>query len=337
MAEDNCQKIKLLLIVEILRQETDEEHTIGTGELCRRLVEKGITCDRRTLSRDITTLNAFGYEVIMRRVGHENTYYMRECGFSVPELKILIDAVQAASFITPDKSDTLMRKIAALGGSHEAEVLMRNKICFNTRKHTNEEIYYIVEALEAAIAQKKKVEFFYFDLNENRERIYRRKKKRYSVNPMAMVFSRDNYYLLCYAGPAEGICVYRLDRMEKVEIIDEEVPPEAVLETKDVSEYTKQVFSMYGGPAENIVIRFDNSIIGYVYDKFGEDTKIIRHDDNTCVATVTVQISPTFWGWVFQFEGKLRIISPEYLADDLRKVAKAVADNSSTENETAKG
>lgn len=142
MAQENWQKYKLLKLLELLRQETDEQHPLATSALCNRLAEMGISCERRTLTKDIAVLNELGYEVMWNWVGKEKGYYIEDRSFSVPELKILIDAVQAASFITDKKTAELIDKISELGGTHKADILKSNMVCFNTRKHSNESIYY---------------------------------------------------------------------------------------------------------------------------------------------------------------------------------------------------
>lgn len=197
--QENRQKIKLLKLIELLRQETDELHPLSTNEICNRLGAMGISCERRTLTKDIALLNEQGYEVMWCRVGKEKGYYIADRSFSVPELKILIDAVQAANFITEKKSAELIDKLAALGGSHQADILQSNLVCFNTRKHSNETIYYSVGYLEDAIQQKKKVLFRYFDLDEHGEKVYRREGHRYVVEPVALVFHEDNYYIVVYS------------------------------------------------------------------------------------------------------------------------------------------
>ena len=234
----------------------------------------------------------------------------------MPELKILIDAVQAANFITENKSVELIKKIAALGGSHQADILRSNLVCFNTRKHTNETIYYSAGYLEDAIRQKNKVLFRYFDLNEHGEKVYRREGHRYVVEPVALVFHEDNYYIVVYSAKHDSTANYRIDRMDSVEIIDESVSQRALALRNEVAGYTERVFKMYGGQPVDIVIEFDDKLIGVVYDKFGESTKMIRTHEHMCVATVKVQISPTFWGWLFQFGKHIRILSPAGLVDE---------------------
>ena len=319
MPKANFQKIKLLKLMEMLRQETDEEHPLRTSEICKRLNALNITCDRRTLGKDIALLNSQGFEVMSAMRGHEKAYYIEDRSFSVPELKILIDAVQATGFITEKKSTELINKIAYLGGSYRAEILKRNMVCFNTRKHSNEAIFYNVAFLEESLQLKKKASFYYFDLDENGARVYRKNKERYIVEPMALIFNEDNYYLMCYSSKYDGICNYRVDRMESVEVEDEAVSLEAVIWETDIAHYTEQVFKMYGGSQEYVKLEFDNSLIGAIYDKFGENTKMIRLNKNSCSVTVKVQISPTFWGWISQFAGKMKIISPETVIAEYKK------------------
>lgn len=314
--QENRQKIKLLKLTELLRQETDELHPLSTNEICNRLGAMGISCERRTLAKDIALLNEQGFEVMWCKVGKEKGYYIEDRSFSVPELKILIDAVQAANFITDKKSAELIDKISALGGSHQADILKSNIVCFNTRKHSNEAIYYSVGYLEDAIQNQSKVLFRYFDLDEHGEKIYRRDGHRYVVEPVALVFHEDNYYLVIYSAKHDGTANYRVDRMDSVEVLDELVSQKALDLRNEVSGYTERVFKMYGGQPVDIVIEFDDRLIGVVYDKFGEDTKMIRTHEHKCVATVNVQISPTFWGWLFQFGKQMRILSPNNLIEE---------------------
>lgn len=295
MAKENSQKIKLLKLMELLRQETDEQHPMAATVVCQRLNDMEVACDRRTLTRDIQALNDYGYEVMTTMISHEKAYYVEDRSFSVPELKILIDAVQAASFVTEKKTAELIDKIAALGGSHKADILKSNMVCFNTRKHSNESIYYNVGFLEDAIQQQKKVIFYYYDLNENGEKVYRREHHHYVVEPIALVFNDDNYYLMVYSAKHDGTANYRVDRMDHVEIVDEAISEKALTLREGIDSYTEQAFKMYGGQQVDVVLEFDDKLIGVVYDKFGEDTKMIRSGDK-CIATVKVQISPVFWG-----------------------------------------
>jgi len=319
MTQDNYRKIKLLKLLDMLRHETDEQHPLSTTQICTKLGNMGIVCDRRTLPRDIATLNDQGYEIMSVMIGHDKCYYVEDRSFSIPELKILIDAVQAASFITDKKTSELVEKIAALGGSHRAEILKSNMVCFNTRKHSNEQIYYNVDTLERAIQNNKKVIFYYYNLDENGNKVYRRDHHHYVVEPIALVFNEDNYYLISYSSRHNGTANYRVDRMEAVEIVEEDICEKAISLRNSVSGYTEQAFKMYGGESVEVVLEFSDSLIGVVFDKFGEDVKMRRTSEDRCVATVTVQISPVFWSWLFQFGKQMTVVSPPQVSDEYKQ------------------
>lgn len=320
---DNCQKIKLLKLMEILRQETDENHPMKTRELCRKLVEMGTTCDPRTLHKDIKLLNFYGYEIMHFLRDHENAYYVSDRSFSVPELKILIDAVQAASFITEKKTDELIEKIAALGGGNQAAILKSNMVDFNSCKHSNEKIFYSIDRLEEALREKSSVTFRYFDLNENGKKVYRKDGEPYLTEPAALVFHEDNYYLVGFTPDVRDQRNYRVDRMEAVELTGEPVSEKAEQLRKAVGRITGSEFKMFSGKLERVTLRFNDRLTGPVYDKFGEKVRIRRIDEDTCETDARVAVSPTFFSWVFQFSGKMKIVSPESVVEEYRKMKAA--------------
>lgn len=318
MAE-NMQKIKLLKLYELLRNETDENHPISRRDLCSRLNDLGISSNVRTLSLDIEVLQENGFEIMSYLKDKERFYYIPERELTIPEIKILIDAVQAASFVTEKKTAELVEKVAALAGSHSAELLKKNMVCFNTRKHTNEAVLYTVDSIEDAIIRKKKIAFNYFHLNVKAEHEYvltpTGRKKRYYVEPVALIFNEDNYYLMGYMARHPGkTASYRIDRIDHIEVVEESVLSDEALEKIDsVAKFTEQAFKMFSGELEEVTLQFDKSLIGPVFDKFGEITPIVIADDNTCQATVHVQVSPTFFGWLAQFSNKMKIVAPNEL------------------------
>ncbi len=324
MPGERVQRIKLVKILELLRQESSVENPLRTSDIADKAAEMGVFVDKRTLSREVEFLNSQGFDIKTRIVGHQKGYYMEKRDFSVPELKILIDAVQASSFITDSQTKEFISKIADLGGSRKSEILKENVVCFNTTKHTNESIYQNVSELEKALTGKKQASFYYFDLNEDGEKVYRKEKKRYVVEPMALIFNDDNYYLMTWNARYEGITNYRVDRMDEVSVEDTAVSEKAIIDDSDIAAFRQQAFKMYGGNLEDVVLEFDEKLIGVVHDKFGENTKMIRTAPGKCVASVQVQIAPTFWGWLFQFVGEMRIISPDPLMEEYKKRAKEV-------------
>ena len=311
------QKFKLMKLWELLKRETDEDHPISRRELCRRLNEMGISSNVRTLSLDIDELTANGYEIISRKQGKEKVYFAADHEFSIPELKIMIDALQAASFVTEKKTAELVEKIAMIGGSHKAELLKSSMVRFNTRKHTNEAILYTVDSIEDAIARRKKITFNYFHLNEKAERVYvttpAGRKKRYSIEPVALVFNEDNYYLMGYSSRHPGTTAnYRIDRMDRVEVVEDSVLSEEALARIDgVAAFTEEAFKMFGGEKEEVTLQFNKGLIEPVLDKFGEDTAMEAVDDDNGVATVQVRVSKTFFGWLAQFGDEMKVLEPK--------------------------
>ena len=324
MANSKKSKVKLIKLYEILRTETDSEHALTTYDLMERMQELGIVCDRRTISDDIENLNSVGMAVKVTRVGHKKAYYVDDNVFSLPELKILIDAVQAASFIPEQMSNELIDKIAALGGSYRSEVLQGNRIAFNTRKHSNKDILRIVDVINKAITEHRKISFYYFDLNENKEKVYRKNKRRYKESPVALVFNDDNYYVVCYSSKHRKQLNYRVDRMDMVRVIEELAAPEIELLADNLPEYTKQAFRMFSGEPEEVTLQFDGSILGQIYDQFGEETEVKAISENLLETTVQVQISPTFFGWLFQFGSQIAVISPVTARDQFIENATAI-------------
>ena len=318
MAENN-QKIKLLRIIEFLRSESQPNKPISTSQIINYLNQIQISCDRRTLYKDMNLLIENGANITKTELGRENAYYMDEISLSLAELKILIDAVQAANFINYDKTAELIEKLLAFSGIRRSEIMRDNIIFYNNHKHSNHEVFDNIEQIECAIRHKKQVSFYYFDLDEKCNRIYRKEKKRYITDPVALVFSDDNYYLVAYSQKYQNSTNYRVDRMDTVEIEDTLICKEAQIRKRKTESYTEQVFKMYNGKAEVVTLEFPSELLGAVHDKFGEKTQIRHADGGRLKIKVTVQISPPFFGWVFQFMNKMKIIEPLSVLEQYNK------------------
>ncbi len=321
--EKSITKLKMLKIWEILCQETDENNPMESTVLLAKLEAMGIPCDRRTLYKDIEALNDNGYEVLCNR-SKRNEYYVLDRKFDNAELHILLDAVQAASFITEGKTEELVGKIAGLSGNCKAEILKSNTVAFNTVKNTNEKIYYSVNEIITATYEKKKIEFYYFTYDTNHEKVYRRDKQKYIVNPYATIFSNDSYYLLCYDDRHEGMAHYRIDRMDSVKILDEPITKRSDLKAFNIKKHKKQVFNMFAGESVSVTIRIDKSLIDAMYDKFGASVKMRSISETEAEFTADVQISPAFIGWCISFGSKLRVISPNEVINKVREEIKSL-------------
>ncbi len=313
---DNVNKIKLLKIVGFLSTDSSQNMPATTNQIIDYLDSIGISCDRRTLYRDMNLLMDSGLGIEKTLVSRENAYYIENDALTLAELKILIDAVQAANFITPDKTSTLMEKLMAMAGTRKKEILRKNTIFYNNHKHSNEDIFDNIEKIEIAIQKKRQVSFYYFDLNEKHERVYRKDKKRYVTDPVALVYNEDNYYLVTYSRKYAETVNYRVDRMDTVEVEETSLCDEARIRKKRPHTYTEQVFKMYNGTTTDVILEFDRDLLGAVYDKFGEYLFIRRADEDKLRIKVTIQVSPPFWGWLMQFGGQMKIVSPDGLKPD---------------------
>lgn len=317
MPDTKIQKIKLLKIWEILHRKSDAQHPLSTQEIILELNKIGISCDRRTVYGDIDAMQRNGYSIMNCRRGHDMVYWVQERQFDLPELKIIMDAIQSSKFITNHKTEELLDKIASLGGSESTHLMKRNAIKFHVVKHSNDDIYSITEGLEHAIEHEHSVIFRYFDLNASGERVFRHNHQLYKEEPLAMICDDGNYYLLCYHGEPEyenHVKVFRVDRIADISETYESISKEAKKASKAIVNYPKQVFKMYGGRIRKVRLSFPESLIGIMFDKFGEDIQI-KKTGQKFTASVEVQISPTFWGWLAQFPKQMEILSPADVKD----------------------
>jgi predicted DNA-binding transcriptional regulator YafY len=309
MSKENFQKIKLLKLWEILCRESDEEHPLDTVNLIGNLKNAGIRCDRKTLYNDIAELNKNGYLVYRKRT-KRNQYYAKESDFSLPELRILIDAVQAANFIPQKKTDELVEKIANLGGSYRADTL-KNGMYFDTQKYNNESVYNNIMKLDEAINNNYKVSFRYFDYGADGNIVFRKEGNRYKVNPLALIFNEDCYYLVCYSDKYKNLSNYRIDRIDDVKIEEERIVLADCAKDFDIAEYRRKAFSMFTGEEAEVEIEFDKSLIDVMMDKFGTVIRMESVGEKKCRLKINVQISPVFFGWCATFGDKLKIVSPQ--------------------------
>ncbi len=318
------KKTKMLKLTEILLQESDAEHPITTQELINKLAEYDISCDRRTLANDISQLQEMKYPIKSTKVGHSNAFYIEQHNFSIAELKILIDAIQAASVIPEEMTNVLIEKIANLGGSNCAELLKHNRICFNIRKQTNNSILNTIDIIEKSFKTQTQISFLYFKHDENGNRVYQHNKERYIVDPIALIPEGNNYYLRCYNPARKDFRNYRIDRMEDVKYSNCLIGDEALVNEKELATYSSKAIKMYGGEETEVLLEFTEHLIDVVFDQFGFETEIEKLNNGRFRTKVKVQISNTFWGWFFQFPEQMKIISPQAVVNKCQEWAKKV-------------
>ncbi len=326
MPKNAGQKIKLLMLYDILQRETDEEHPLSTEELVEKLREKGIEAAPRVLPRDISLLNEYGFEVLSYKK-KSYYYYVAYRRFDTAELRVLIDAVQAANFIPEAHTEDLARRLAGLAGKHRAELLGRQMICFDTAKKNNMSIFYNIDGIERAIESGKKVSFRYFTLDYAKNKVYRRDGERYVVNPIVLICERDNYYLVCYDDWHEGTANYRLDRMDGLKIEEENIVERSEYKEFNPHTYRRQEFSMYVGALTEAEFVIDPSLSEEVFDKFGTGVTLHPDEEGNLHFRAKVQISPAFFRWIIGSLGKIRLQAPEEAVEKFREfVAKIKAE-----------
>ena len=315
-------KIKLLVLYDILYRLTDEEHTLNTDEIISLLSQKGIDVSRKILREDIKTLNENGFEV-MEVKNKYFYYYVANRTFDSAEISMLAKVV-SASKLSPQQKQRLIEKLAYTLGNNKAAALLKNVVSFDKPKHTNSHIIYSVDSIERAIDENKKISFKYFDLDHKGNRVYRKDGKRYIVNPLVMIWDNDNYYLICYDDKHPDTVNYRIDRMEGVEIEEEERLERKDLISFNPEEYRTQVFSMFGGESQKVELVFEEEMIDAVFDKFGEDVSIRKYGDNDYRAILPIQVSKNFFTWIVGSQGKIKIRSPQNVKDEFNKFIETI-------------
>lgn len=307
-------------------QHSDEAHPVSMAQIIEELARNGISAERKSVYDDVEALRLFGVDIVQLK-GKNGGYYIGERDFELPELKLLVDSVQSSKFITQDKTHKLIKKIESLASLYDGQLLQRQVFVTNRVKSMNESIYYAVDVISDAITQNKKIRYQYFEYTVDKEKKLRHDGAFYEVSPFALIWDDENYYMLAWDSAAEIMKHYRVDKMQKVSLADGEREGLADFEKTDMSAYTKTVFGMFGGEEQKVKLRFSNHLVGAVLDRFGRDTIIIKDGDEHFTVTVTVVVSPQFFGWVFGFGKDVEIISPEEVRTEMKKQAEEICKN----------
>lgn len=306
---------RTLIVFQFLWQTTDEDHPASIADISGYLAKHSIRADPRTLRKDIDQLVEFGVDIVKdRRV--QNQYHVASRHFEAPEVRLLIDAVQSSRFITPAKSRGLIERLSTFAAPHQDEVLNRKLYTDIRAKANNESIYLSVDRIQNAIAEKRKIRFKYFDYSPTKERVYRHNGQKYSVSPYAMLWNTDTYYMVGFHDSKGIVAKFRVDRIDKLEVTDEESVAEP--EGFDVSEYFAHEFSMLGGKECRIRLLCENVLMNSIIDRFGENVHTEIADDSHFIAETVVELSSNFYGWIFASGGKMRILSPDEAVDGFK-------------------
>lgn len=325
MAGALSRNTKILCLMKIFLEETDEDHGLTMPQIISKLEAYGITANRKTVYSDISDLSDFGIDIIGEKTGREYIYHAVGRTFELAELKLLVDSVQAAKFISEKKSRELIGKLGTLASIHEARQLSRQVLISGRVKTMNESVYYGVDKLHQAINENRQITFQYFQWNMDKEAELRHGGRTYTASPWSLIWDDEYYYLVAYDEEAEKIKHYRVDKMVGIEQTDAPRSGSEEFGRMDVSTYSKQLFGMFGGEVRKVTLECRKEAAGIIIDRFGKDVIMQKTDDEHFICVVDVAVSKQFEGWLFSLSDIIKITAPADVADAVKKDALSFA------------
>lgn len=324
MPKSSNQKLKLLYLMQMLLERSDENHPLTVQDMIDELSLHDISAERKSIYSDLEALRVFGLD-IMQSKGKSTGYYIASRDFELPELKLLVDSVQSSKFITHRKTLALIKKIEGLASVYDAQLLQRQVYVRNRVKSMNESVYYNVDEISGAISRDRIIRFNYFEFDVNKQRRYRHDGKVYEISPFALMWDDENYYMLGYDQEAEKLKHYRVDKMTNIESAETERSGKELFAGMDMSSYSKQVFGMFTGSEQTVKLRFENRLAGAVIDRFGKEVMLIPDGNEHFTVSADIAVSPQFYAWVFGFGTAVEILSPDSARQELAQLAKSVS------------
>lgn len=314
MAKSSGQKLKLLYLIKMLEENTDEKHPMSTPDIIKYLEGKGIHAERKSIYNDMECLTEFGYDVMQVQSRLGGGYYLGSRDFELPELKLLVDAVQSSRFITTKKSRELIHKLEQIAGKNDAGKLQRQVYVAGRIKTENESIYYNIDAIHRAIQENRRIRFVYLDWNLKKQLVPRPNGDK-CVSPWALIWRDENYYLAAYDSEDKVIKHYRVDKMGQVTVTEQAREGVKQFSQIDVTSYTNQTFGMFAGEESVVTMEFPRRLIGVVLDRFGREVDIRPMSDDVFRVRARVAVSGQFFGWLAGIGPQARIVAPQAVQD----------------------
>ena len=311
--------IRIIELLRFLYQQTDEAHAVTVSEMIEYLKSKGIPSVRQTVYTDLEALDTAGIDIVQIK-STQNRYFIGSRIFEYPELKMLVDAVASSKVISAKKSQALIQKLGQLTSIQQAEQLQRLASLSSRVKPHNEKVYYIIDSIQTAILDQHQISFQYYEYTPEKKKILKHDGYRYILDPYALEWKNDHYYLIGYSHKHKGIAHFRVDRLTSVEPLDSKFQP---MPDFDVAAYTNKMADMFAAEhAEQVKLLCSNELMRVIIDHYGEDIEISPYDDTHFTVIIEVNPSGTFYGWVFKFMGKIRILSPQSCVDKMQDIAR---------------
>lgn len=325
MPKSYGQKLKILYLAQLLCERSDESHPLTTKEIIDYLAVQGIHAERKSIYDDISALQNFGMDIIAIRE-KPGGYYLASRRFELAELKLLVDAVQASKFVTTKKSRELISKLETLTSHREAGQLHRQVIVAQRGKSSNEQIYYNVDEIYAAIAADRAIRFQYFEWSVRKEMVPRKNGAYYEVSPWLLTWEDENYYLIAYDSSAGILKYYRVDKMLHLTVCETPREGRAVFDTLDIAGFAKKTFGMFAGDETMVILQCDASLTGVMIDRFGLDVAMRPDGKDQIRVRANVAVSRQFFGWLAGLGSGVRIMSPPEIRAQYRQyLAKILA------------
>ena len=321
MPKGTNQKFKLYRLAQIMLEKTDDEHYIMMPEILSALEAYGVTADRKSIYNDLRDLEVLGIEVEGEPVGGRYHYHVLNRPFELPELKLLVDAIQSSKFITERKTNALIKKLERLVSQYDAVKLQRQVYVSGRIKTMNESIYYTVDAIHNAISENRKIRFQYYQWNVKKEMELRHGGAFYHISPWGLSWDDENYYLVGYDSEADTLKHYRVDKMLHIQMSDEKREGQEHFERLNMADYAKKSFGMFGGKEQKVKLLVKNELAGVMIDRFGKDIMMIPKEEKYFTVNVDVHISNQFLGWVFSLGDGVKIISPDEVVEQMNQEA----------------
>ena len=318
MPKGKNQKFKLYRLAQIMLENTDEEHYITMPEIKEKLEEYEVTADRKSIYNDLKDLEKLGIEVEGEPVGNRYHYHVVERPFELPELKLLVDAIQSSKFITQKKTNTLIKKLEKLVSKYDAQKLQRQVYVSGRIKAMNESIYYTVDAIHNAISENRKIKFQYYQWNVKKEMELRHNGAWYHISPWGLSWDDENYYLVGYDSDAEKIKHYRVDKMLHIKLSNESREGKDYFKKLDMADYAKKSFGMFGGKEQTVKLFVKNSLAGVIVDRFGKDVMMFPADEDHFTVNVGLHVSRQFLGWIISLGEDIKIAGSDEVVEQMK-------------------
>lgn len=319
MPKSPNQKLKLLYLMKILLEKTDDEHSLTLTDILSELSKYDISAERKSIYSDFESLRLYGLDIISETRNRTVSYHIGSREFELAELKLLVDLVQSSKFITEKKSRQLIKKLEGLASKYEAAELQRQVFVQGRIKTMNESIYYNVDKISQAIGKNLQIKFQYYQWNMDKEMELRHEGAFYFVSPWELIWDDENYYLVAYDSKAEKMKHFRVDKMLKISLIEEKRQGKEIFEKVDMASYSKKRFGMYDGKVQSVKIECENRFAGIMIDRFGKEVSLRKTDQDHFVVNVDVAISKQFLGWVIALGDGVKIIEPESVVCEMKK------------------